>query len=93
VPIASCPWCGHAGDGTITYDTEHGGTGNPGEPDLGPEEEAQSEICLLADGLPAGLDRAMQDRTKRLSRLGNAVVPDCAEWIARRLAEFDEVYA
>jgi site-specific DNA-cytosine methylase len=27
----------------------------------------------------------MQDRTKRLSRLGNAVVPDCAEWIARRL--------
>jgi site-specific DNA-cytosine methylase len=35
----------------------------------------------------------MQDRTKRLSRLGNAVVPDCSEWIARRLAEFDEAHA
>jgi hypothetical protein len=29
----------------------------------------------------------MQDRTKRLSRLGNAVVPDCALWVASRLKE------
>jgi hypothetical protein len=29
----------------------------------------------------------MKDRTKRLSRLGNAVYPDCAEWIMLRLNE------
>ena len=27
----------------------------------------------------------MKDHTKRLSRLGNAVVPQCAEWIGRRI--------
>jgi hypothetical protein len=27
----------------------------------------------------------MTDRTKRLSRLGNAVVPDAAQWIGERL--------
>ena len=27
----------------------------------------------------------MSDRTKRLSRLGNAVVPQVAEWIGRQL--------
>jgi len=27
----------------------------------------------------------MSDRTKRLGRLGNAVVPQVAEWIGRRL--------
>lgn len=30
----------------------------------------------------------MSNRTKRLSRLGNAVVPQCSEWIGRRLLEF-----
>jgi len=31
----------------------------------------------------------MSDRTKRLGRLGNAVVPDCVEYIGNRLREFD----
>lgn len=31
----------------------------------------------------------MTNRTKRLGRLGNAVVPDCAEWLGRRIQEFD----
>ncbi len=30
----------------------------------------------------------MSDRTKRLSRLGNAVVPQVAEWIGRRILDF-----
>jgi site-specific DNA-cytosine methylase len=29
----------------------------------------------------------MSNRTKRLSRLGNAVVPEIAEWIGRRILE------
>jgi site-specific DNA-cytosine methylase len=29
----------------------------------------------------------MSNRTERLSRLGNAVVPDCAEWLGLRLME------
>jgi hypothetical protein len=31
----------------------------------------------------------MSDRTKRLSRLGNAVVPQAAEWIGRKILELD----
>jgi site-specific DNA-cytosine methylase len=31
----------------------------------------------------------MSHRTKRLGRLGNAVVPDCAEWIGLRILEFE----
>lgn len=31
----------------------------------------------------------MSNRTKRLSRLGNAVVPQIAEYIGRILLEFD----
>ena len=29
----------------------------------------------------------MKDRTKRLGRLGNAVVPQCAEFVGRRIME------
>lgn len=51
-------------------------------PDLAPALE--SPVRRVADGVSDRLDReiirAMADRTKRLSRLGNAVVPDCAEW-------------
>lgn len=59
------------------------------------QAEAQSKVCRVADGTPDRLDRSrlilgspMQQRTKRLKALGNAVVPQCAEWIARRINEF-----
>jgi site-specific DNA-cytosine methylase len=32
----------------------------------------------------------MSNRTKRLGRLGNAVVPACAEWIAQKILEFEK---
>ena len=56
-------------------------------PWIAPALEAPSKLCVRGDsnGVSTLLDLAMQDRTKRLSRLGNAVVPDCAEWIARQL--------
>jgi hypothetical protein len=49
----------------------------------------KSPVRGMADGLSDWLDGAMSNRTKRLGRLGNAVVPDCAEWIARKILEFD----
>ncbi len=53
-------------------------------PDLAPALE--SPLRGVVDGVPDTLDgTAMKDRTKRLGRLGNAVVPDCAEWIGRRI--------
>jgi DNA (cytosine-5)-methyltransferase 1 len=58
-------------------------------PDLAPALESQ--ICGVADGTPDWLDRAMSNRTKRLGRLGNAVVPDCAEWIGLRILAISEV--
>ena len=57
-------------------------------PDLAPTLE--SPLRGMADGIPDWMDRAMSDRTKRLGRLGNAVVPQVAEWIGRRIAAFDE---
>lgn len=33
--------------------------------------------------------RAMSSRTKRLKVLGNAVVPDCAEWIGRQILQLN----
>ena len=52
-------------------------------PDLAPALE--SPVRGMADGIPDWLVEAMSDRTKRLSRLGNAVVPQIAEWIGRRI--------
>jgi site-specific DNA-cytosine methylase len=37
----------------------------------------------------AEIEKALENRTKRLSRLGNSVVPQCAQWLGRRLLEFD----
>lgn len=31
----------------------------------------------------------MNNRTKRLGRLGNAVVPEIAEWIGTKILEFE----
>jgi DNA (cytosine-5)-methyltransferase 1 len=41
--------------------------------------EAEPDICRVADGVSPGLDNA------RLAALGNAVVPQIAEWLGRRL--------
>ena len=43
----------------------------------------------MADGIPAWMVEAMSDRTKRLGKLGNAVFPPCAEFMARGILEFD----
>src|ERR1035438_8512801 len=53
----------HAGSGAGADSGQQPGPAKVREPG---ETAAQSKICLLADGLPAGLDRAMQDRTKRI---------------------------
>jgi DNA (cytosine-5)-methyltransferase 1 len=53
--------------------------------DLAPAIE--SPVRGMADGLSHRLDGALSNRTKRLSRLGNAVVPQCAEWVGRRILE------
>lgn len=58
------------------------------KPDLAPALE--SPIRGVADGLSDWMDRAMSNRTKRLGRLGNAVVPECAEWIGRKILEFEK---
>jgi site-specific DNA-cytosine methylase len=31
----------------------------------------------------------MKDRTKRLKALGNAVVPQCAQWIGERIMQIE----
>lgn len=50
----------------------------------------KSPVRGMADGLPDWMVEAMSDRTKRLGKLGNAVVPQVAEWIGRRLVELSE---
>jgi site-specific DNA-cytosine methylase len=40
----------------------------------------------VVDGITDWLVEAMSDRTKRLGRLGNAVVPQCAEWIGSHIS-------
>jgi site-specific DNA-cytosine methylase len=37
------------------------------------------------------MEKAMTNRTKRLSRLGNSVVPDCAEWMGRAILAHAEM--
>ena len=49
----------------------------------------KSPVRGVAHGLPYWLDRSMSNRTKRLSALGNAVVPDCAQWLGERIIELD----
>lgn len=45
------------------------------------EWEAQSPVCRVAHGFPG--------RVGQIRAYGNAVVPQVAEWIARRILEFD----
>jgi DNA (cytosine-5)-methyltransferase 1 len=71
------------------------------EPTDGGRRETESILGREADGLPGGLDAAwgpgwedgvprvcgtIQDRVARLRCLGNAVVPQVAEFIGRRIA-------
>jgi site-specific DNA-cytosine methylase len=60
-------------------------------PDLAPALEPP--LRGMADGPSNWLDRALSNRTKRLKALGNAVVPQCAEWIARRILELENANA
>jgi DNA (cytosine-5)-methyltransferase 1 len=48
---------------------------------------AQPSIRRCTDGVPAGLVR---DRRKVLKALGNAVVPQVAYWVGRRVLEIEE---
>ena len=43
------------------------------------EVEAPSPLCGMDDGIP--------NRVDRIRSLGNAIVPQCAEWIGRRIVE------
>jgi len=54
-------------------------------PDLAPA--LKSPLRRVAHGLPGWVDRALSDRTKRLKALGNAVVPQVAEFIGRKIIE------
>ncbi len=47
----------------------------------------ESPVRGVADGVSSWLDRAMSNRTKRLGRLGNAVVPQVAQWLGERILE------
>ena len=51
----------------------------------------KSAVRGVAHGLPDWMDRSMSNRTKRLSALGNAVVPDCAQWLGERIIELDRL--
>jgi DNA (cytosine-5)-methyltransferase 1 len=46
--------------------------------------KTEPAICRMADGVSPGLDNA------RLAALGNAIVPQIAEWIARRILHAEE---
>ena len=50
------------------------------------DEDGLTEWDRQADQM----EKAMSNRTKRLGRLGNAVVPQIAEWVGRRITELNE---
>jgi DNA (cytosine-5)-methyltransferase 1 len=48
----------------------------------------QPTICGVDDGISGGLDRATKRiNNKRLRALGNAIVPQCSEWIGQRIVQ------
>jgi len=75
-------------DGAAGEVREPAGTGICGDAGNG-TAQAQSQIRGIFNELPDRLDgaieAAMSDRTKRLGRLGNAVVPACAQWLGERI--------
>ena len=73
-------------DGSEGQIRESAGTGIDGNAGNG-AAPSQSQICRMADGLSAEIHRALENRTKRLSRLGNSVVPQVAEYIGRKILE------
>ena len=59
-------------------------------PDLAPALEAKPAVRGLAHGISAGVagdwhSQALDQRTAKLRALGNAVVPQIAQWIASRI--------
>ena len=68
----------------------HAGESSTGDGREGRTAPPQPPIRGVALRLPNLLDGAMSNRTKRLGRLGNAVVPQIAEWMGRRILEFEE---
>ena len=79
-----------AGGGDKVSDQRWTLSASPDEPGTSPP---QPQIRGVADGIPDWMDGAMNHRTKRLGRLGNAVVPQVAEWIGRQIREFDRCHA
>ena len=50
---------------------------------------AESAVCRMDDGIPAGMDSAQHNRNRkeRLKSLGNAIVPQASEWIGRQIVQ------
>jgi DNA (cytosine-5)-methyltransferase 1 len=63
--------------------------------------KAEPGVRRSAGAFAAGMDRGgldplshcLKDRRKRLMALGNAVIPDVAEYVARRILRFDAGYS
>lgn len=47
----------------------------------------QSAICRVDDGLSTGMDRSKHNkiRQERLKALGNAIVPQCSQWVGEQV--------
>ena len=64
---------------TRGYTSEQLSGGNGKERNFWKEVAAPSPLCGMDDGIP--------NRVDRIRSLGNAIVPQCAEWIGRRIVE------